>query len=167
MHKRHLILLIVAQTVIIAIFLVYLILSSGSQDKIHLLESKMAGMEEFNSLLKHRNDSLSLLIREMRISNAVPPFLDRKQVEELVKKGLQNPVEDLRDDLVADPELIGTSAVLGGQMGFYLRDGIHILNKRWVFAYFEDGHIAGAMLLRYNIDQESNIEWEVIDEILY
>lgn len=167
MHKRHVYLLVVTQSLIIAILLVYLVLSIGSQDKIHLLESKIVGIEEFNSVLKHRNDSLSLLIREMRISNAVPPFLDRKQEEELVKKGLQNPVEDLRDDLVADPGLIITSAVLGGQMGFYLREGIHILNKRWVFAYFEDGHIAGAMLLRYIIDQKGNIEWEVIDEIIY
>ncbi len=167
MHKRNVYLLVVTQSVIIAILLVYLVLSVGSQDKIHLLESKMAGMKEFNSLLKHRNDSLSLLIREISISNAFPPFLDRKQEEELVKKGLQNPVEDLRDDLVADPGLIITSAVLGGQMGFYLREGIHILNKRWVFAYFEDGHIAGAMLLRYIIDQQGNIEWEVFDEIIY
>jgi hypothetical protein len=52
-------------------------------------------------------------------------------------------------------------------MGFYFYDGIHILNEKWVFAYFEDGHIAGAMLLRYEIDEDGNIGWEVLDETPY
>ncbi len=167
MRKKSGHLLVIIQSVIIALLLIYLVISMSNQDKIDSLESRVVLLEEFNSLLRHRNDSLSLLIQKKRISGSVPPFLYRKQEEELKKMGLHNPVEDLRDDLVTDPDLIKTSAVLGGKMGFYFRDGIHILNKRWVFAYFEDGHIAGAMLLRYIIDQQGNIEWEVIDEIIY
>lgn len=167
MNKRYFYIILVIQSVIIAFLLVYLVLSLGEQEKVELLEENIAIMEQQQSILRQRNDSLSLLIQKIRISNAIPPFLDSSQLEDLIKKGLENPVEELRNDLVGDPELIRSSGVLGGSMGFYFRDGIHILNKRWVFAYFEDGHLAGALLLRYEIDNEGLISWEVIDETLY
>ena len=167
MRDRSGFLIIVIQSVIIASLLIYLVFSFGDKDKIARLEKKIVEMEEREASFIRRNDSLSLILQEIRIKNSIPPFLDRRQVEDLAMKGLANPVEDLRNDLISDPDLIGASAVLGGQMGFYFRDGIHILNKRWVFAYFEDGHLAGAMLLRYDIDKEGRIIWEVIDEIIY
>ncbi len=152
--------IIAVQSVIIALLLVYLVLTIDDTTKVGVME------ELFETCLE-RNDSLSALLQEIRITNAIPPFLDKKQVEDLEKQGLNNPVEDLRNDLISDPDLIGTSPVLGGEMGFYFRDGIHILNKKWVFAYFEDGHIAGGLLLRYDIEEGGNIRWEVIDEIIY
>ena len=167
MRDRSGFLIIVIQSVIIASLLIYLVFSFGDDDKIARLEERIVEMEEREASFIRRNDSLSLLLQEIRIVKAIPPFLDKRQVEDLARKGLANPVEDLRSDLISDPDLIGASAVLGGQMGFYFRDGIHILNKRWVFAYFEDGHLAGAMLLRYDIDKEGRIIWEVIDEIIY
>jgi len=167
MRDRSGFFIIVIQSVIIASLLIYLVFSIGDEDKIARLEERVVEIEEREASFIRRNDSLSLLLQEIRIVKAIPPFLDKRQVEDLVRKGLANPVEDLRSDLISDPDLIGTSAVLGGQMGFYFRDGIHILNKRWVFAYFEDGHLAGAMLLRYDIDEEGRIKWEVIDEIIY
>ncbi len=167
MNKRYCYFILVIQSVIIAFLLVYLVFSLGNQEKVESLEASIAIIEQRQSNLRHRNDSLSLLIQRLRISNAIPPFLDSSQLEDLMKKGLENPVEELRDDLVGDPELIRSSGVLGGSMGFYFHDGIHILNKRWVFAYFEDGHMAGAILLRYEIDDRGSISWEVIDETLY
>ena len=167
MRDRSGFLIIVIQSVIIASLLIYLVFSFGDEDKIARLEERILEMEKREASFIRRNDSLSLLLQEIRIVKAIPPFLDKRQVEDLAMKGLANPVEDLRNDLISDPDLIGVSAVLGGQMGFYFRDGIHILNKRWVFAYFEDGHLAGAMLLRYDIVEEGRIRWEVIDEIIY
>ncbi|MFO7923766.1 MAG: hypothetical protein R6U58_08760 [Bacteroidales bacterium] len=167
MEKKQVFLIIIIQSVVIALLLIYLVFSLGNLQKIATLESELDKVREREAICIDRNDSLSLLLQEERITHSMPPFLDRTQVEELVKKGLSSPVEDLRDDLVSDPDLIGTSAVLGGRMGFYLRDGIHVLNKRWVFAYFEDGHMAGAILLRYDVSPDGGISWEVIDELIY
>ena len=159
--------LIVAQSVIIALLLVYLVLSVYERADVKTLEHKLISTERILDDCIGRNDSLSLLIHEMRISSSLPPFLDRRQVDALVKRGLNDPVSQIRNALVNDPGLIISSSVLGGSMGFYYRDGIHILNERWVFAYFEDGHVAGAMLLRYDILNNGEIGWEVLDEFIY
>ena len=69
----------------------------------------------------------------------------------------------LTDDLVKHPELIPYEAVLGGTMGFYHKDMIEMLEAPWVSAYFGDGHISGYLLLKYEITDQENISWEVID----
>ena len=167
MQKKSGFIIIAVQSGIIVMLLVYFVFTIGDTAKIEMLEDRIVSMEELHKTCIKRNDSLSTLLQEIRITRAIPPFLDKRQVEDLEKKGLNNPVENLRNDLISDPDLIGTSPVLGGEMGFYFRDGIHILNKKWVFAYFEDGHIAGALLLRYEIEHDGHIRWEVIDEIIY
>lgn len=73
--------------------------------------------------------------------------------------------KDIINDLRKHPELIPYDGVLGGTMGFYDPEGIHILSDRWVFAGFDDGHINGYMLLSYSIN-DGKISWEVIDSYL-
>ncbi len=167
MPNRSKFFIIVVQSALIVLLLIYILYSTERKEGAALLENEITEARELIASCINRNDSLSLLLHECRIENAIPPFLDQSQVKDLKKMGLENPVEDLRNDLISNADLISTSAVLGGEMGFYFRDGIHILNKRWVFAYFEDGHLAGALLLRYNIDEENRIIWEVIDEYIY
>jgi hypothetical protein len=157
--------LIITQTVVILILLVYLVFSIGDGYKITMLEQQVERMEDFTSACIMRNDSLSVLLQEIRISNSVPPFLDKRQIGFLREKGLSEPVNQLRDDLISRPELISRPGVHGGTAGFYFRDGIHILNTSWVFAYFEDGHVDGALLLRYSVGRNGSISWEVLDEI--
>ena len=104
---------------------------------------------------------------------------DEKPVTILVKKNAEGrwliaavsidntpePHKDMINDLRKHPELIPFDGVLGGTMGFYDPEGIHILSDRWVFAGFDDGHINGYMLLSYSINDEK-ISWEVIDSYL-
>jgi hypothetical protein len=159
--------LIIVQSVIIALLLMYLVLSPGGQDIIPTLESRAAELERRMANCAERNDSLAVLLQEISITGAIPPFLDQKQLENLVDKGLTDPVSEIRQDLVERSGLIDMESVHGGKMGFYFHDGIHILNEKWVFAYFEDGHIAGAMLLRYEINEDGSLRWEVLDETPY
>ena len=72
----------------------------------------------------------------------------------------------LREDLAGRPELIPFQGTLGGSMGFYDPDRIRVLNERWVLAYFEDGHVAGQMVLSYTIDEDGSIHWRVLDAFL-
>jgi hypothetical protein len=85
------------------------------------------------------------------------------EIRYLQRLGLDSPVEDLIADLRSSPRLIGAEAVLGGTMGFHDRDAIRVLNDRWAFARYDDGHIMGAMLLRYTVSA-GEVTWEVIAE---
>jgi hypothetical protein len=164
MDDKSKLLIIVVQSAIIAFLLIYLVLSFSGDRETGLLEKRLAMLEQRESVCIERNDSLAGVIQEMKVTLAVPPFLDNRQIENLKKRGLSSPVKDLRDDLVGHAGIINLDAVHGGKMGFYFRDGITILNERWVFAYFEDGHIAGALLLKYEIDPDGKITWHVLDE---
>ena len=164
MDDRSKLFLIITQAGIIVLLLTYIVVFPDYSGKIREMEEEIENLQTLNAECINRNDSLAVQLQKMRIENAVPPFLDKHQLEYLNKQGLSNPVEDIRTDLVANPDLIGRPAVLGGKMGFYFRDGIHLLNHRWVFAYYEDGHVEGAMLLRYEIADDGTLSWEVLNE---
>ena len=156
--------LIIAQSAIIGILLIYLVFSINDTGRMRTLERQITRLQGHIVECLERNDSLSVQLQYLRIEHAIPPFLDLRQTDYLRERGLANPVKDIRNDLVASPGLIKRPGVLGGEMGFYFRDGIHILNHRWVFAYFEDGHVGGALLLRYEIGDDGEIKWEALDE---
>jgi hypothetical protein len=92
---------------------------------------------------------------------AQPPGLLAQEVHlaRLRRAGLDDPLADLRADLQARPELIPLPGRLGGRMGFYSPDDIVLLNDRWVYAYFEDGHTAGSMLLEFDVREGGGIAW--------
>ncbi len=90
------------------------------------------------------------------------PFSDY-ELRRFEEKQIIEPISFLRDRLQDRPDLIPTEAVLGGTMNFYDREAIHVLNDKWVFATYEDGHIMGQILLGYSIDDDQSIEWDVID----
>ncbi|MBZ9571788.1 hypothetical protein KJA15_00380 [Patescibacteria group bacterium] len=94
------------------------------------------------------------------------PKLWSWEIDELKKKGLIDPVNDLKSDLMQHSELIPYEGILGGTMGFYSKDNIWILTKKWVLAWFEDGHIGGYMLLEYTVSDGGEITWKVIDSYL-
>jgi len=87
-------------------------------------------------------------------------------IERLKRKGLQDPIKDIITDLMKHNELIPYKGTLGGTMGFYHENNIHILSPKWVFASFENGHIGGHMLLEYQVSNEGEISWRVIDSYL-
>ena len=83
-------------------------------------------------------------------------------IERLKEKGLSNPVQDIVSNLTKHRELIPYKGVLGGTMGFYYDKEIWVLNNKWVFAYFDDGHYGGHMLLEYNVADNGKINWKRI-----
>jgi len=87
-------------------------------------------------------------------------------VVQLKKKGLSNREENLATDLMRHRELIPYKGVMGGTMGFYSKQDIHVLTSRWVMASFEDGHIGGRMLLEYAVSPGGEIQWKVITAYL-
>lgn len=94
------------------------------------------------------------------------PGLTTWDVDEFKKKGLEHPTADLVADLQKHPELIPHKGVLGGTMAFGFPEKIHVLTNKYALAYFEDGHIAGYMLLEYAVSKRGEIDWRVIDSHL-
>ena len=94
------------------------------------------------------------------------PGLSDKDLEELQKKGLKDPRREIVADLQKHPELIPYKGVLGGRMGFYSPSMIQILSKQWVFAYFEDGHRGGWLLLEFRVTPGGQISWKVLRSYL-
>jgi hypothetical protein len=87
-------------------------------------------------------------------------------VAQLQKKGLSHLEEALATDLMGHKELIPYKGIMGGTMGFYSKENIHVLTPRWVMASFEDGHIGGHMLLEYAVSPGGEIQWKVISSYL-
>lgn len=82
-------------------------------------------------------------------------------IESFRAKGLSDPVNDIISDLTKHPELIPYKGILGGTMRFYDTES-RVLNNKWVYAYFEDGHYSGYMLLEYTVSDKGKISWENI-----
>lgn len=93
-------------------------------------------------------------------------LLTSRDKAQLQRRGLSHPEEDIVSDLMQHRELIPFEGVLGGTMGFYSEQDIHVLNSRWVLAAFEDGHIAGHMLLEYRVDPGGEIHWKPLSAYL-
>jgi hypothetical protein len=116
-------------------------------------------LNECESIKKRLVVKINLLEHKL----LMPVALSNRDVEEMKKKGLNNPPQDLRDDLKKHDELIPYDGVLGGKMSFLDDKDIWILTEKWILAYFEDGHICGYMILKYDVTKEGKINWQVLD----
>jgi hypothetical protein len=83
---------------------------------------------------------------------------DDRTLAALKSEGFENPAA-LIDDLRSHPEKIPMNAVLGGTMGF---TAIRIVNEHWIYADYEDGHIAGASIFEFRHTMDGTIQWTVI-----
>lgn len=128
------------------------------------LENKMFEQE------KSLRNELAALYDKLELANKKLeglPQIQEYEIAELKKKGLKDPVKELKADLLNRNELIPHKGVLGGTMGFLTEEHIHIISSKWAAAYFEDGHINGIMLLKYSILKDGKIRWTVMDSFLY
>ncbi|WP_026464122.1 hypothetical protein [Adhaeribacter aquaticus] len=90
--------------------------------------------------------------------------LSTSEIENLKGKGLKNPNEDLKQSLIKNQQnLIKVNGSVGGTMN--IRE-VQILNNRYALAYFEDGHIGGYMMLRYEVKSSTDISWQVLDQYI-
>lgn len=64
----------------------------------------------------------------------------------------------------AQPEVIPLKAELGGKMFF---TEVKPLNDEWVYAAYEDGHVAGSALFAYRLAPEGKkVELKVLNELV-
>jgi len=83
-------------------------------------------------------------------------------VNAMKKKGLKDPASDIVSDLRQHRELIPHVGSMGGTMNFFDKSKIWVLTGKWVFAYFEDGHNGGYILLEYEVRDGGAIVWKTV-----
>lgn len=72
-----------------------------------------------------------------------------------------NPERRILQELGKRPDLIPQKAVLGGTMAFVLQESV-VLNRHWVLAVFEDGHVRGQALYQYQINDQAVFSWKLL-----
>jgi hypothetical protein len=87
-------------------------------------------------------------------------LMDESDLAELREAGLKDPARQLRDSLLARPDVIPFKSELGGRQRF-VPEEIVLLHRPYVFAYAEDGHTGGYLLLAYSA-QPDRITWRRI-----
>ncbi|WP_266202590.1 hypothetical protein [Pontibacter kalidii] len=141
-----------------------------AESRLSIADSQVAEIDQELEEQTAAVDSLEEMVLPPDTMNLVPPggaaFVDelgslsQADIQRLKRKGLKNPETDLMNDLSRKQEaLLPTKGVLGGTMA--IRD-TRILNDRYALAYYEDGHIGGYMLLKYEV-KDGKINWTVMD----
>jgi hypothetical protein len=128
---------------------------------------KQTEQQMTSAYFRHYLDSLETELAVLRQATEHPSPrmlhpISETDVQELKRGGLGDPIPDVVNDLVAHPEIIpGKTAFVGGRFGFYNVAGIRVLNRHWVLAPFDDGHVGGDLILQYEVD-EGKIRWKVL-----
>lgn len=86
-------------------------------------------------------------------------LLDQDQLEDLRRRGLADPIPALLADLEKHAELIPFPGTSGSAMRFHAPQSV-VLSPEWVYAYFEDGHVAGRGLFEYRVLPGGRIVWK-------
>lgn len=68
--------------------------------------------------------------------------------------------EQVIEDGLKQAKLIDQEGILGGTMRIV---DVKLVNYKWAYATFEDGHISGHLMLKYDV-KNGKIEWTVIDK---
>lgn len=111
--------------------------------------------------LKIVNDSLTLaLIDEKPESNYW--FDIEYDGVNLIDNGISNPVEFVENALREKTELIPLEAILGGTMHF---GKIQLLSSEWLIAEFDDGHIWGRGIYKFNLNDQGELEFELLHSL--
>jgi hypothetical protein len=79
----------------------------------------------------------------------------------LIAQGLQNPVNDLVQDLMKHNELIHCKSSVGGTPGFYNPNGIAVLSKNRVITDYDDGHVEGFIELTFTVSNGA-VSWTLV-----
>src|SRR5689334_11975653 len=97
-----------------------------------------ATLTQQNILLQRKIDSLQIQVAMLRhqgssgsVTDQHKDLLSELDIRFLKRQGLENPVEQIKADLVQNNTLIPVKGTMGGTMRFY-EDQIQILNCNWV-----------------------------------
>jgi len=166
--KNILLLILAALFLFLAVYFYWQ--KQEAESRLAIADAKLSETDQKLEKQTETADSLEEMVLSPDTMSLVPPggaqFVDElgslseSDINRLKRKGLKNPEADLMNDLNRkQSKLIPVEGSLGGTMA--IRDS-RILNDRYVLAYYEDGHNAGYMILKYAVNN-GTINWTIID----
>ncbi len=73
--------------------------------------------------------------------------------------GIPDPEAYVDSVLRSRPQLIPLKAALGGTMQFYK---IQLINDRWIYAEYEDGHVSGSAIFQYRFNDDGSMQFKPV-----
>ncbi|HAC16544.1 MAG TPA: hypothetical protein DCE78_11460 [Bacteroidetes bacterium] len=128
-------------------------------------------IEQQNNELTLLDNALDSLVNDadsisLGSSALTTDHLYDSDIRTLKNRGLDDPIRQIKQDLMEKSELISFDGILGGTMRIYQEEQIILLPGFYAMAVFEDGHIQGGMLLEYEVNM-GEIKWTVIKTKLF
>ena len=129
------------------------LISCGRSSEEELLSKKVDSLRIELVTLQQANDTLSdHLIKKAFVARNYPKYFD----------SIAEPEKFLMDRLQENRELIPKEAVLGGTMRF---TNLYFINDELIVAEYEDGHVMGKSIFRYQHDRKGNLKFEMIAKL--
>ncbi len=139
---------------LLLIFSGILLLSCSHKAEEEKTKLKINDLKAQVDALKVENDSLQ---KELLLLESRNPVVFSEAFDSIT-----NPEAFIVEALKSDPELIPEEGVLGGKMQFI---NTEILNERFIWAEFEDGHINGQAIYQYRLSKEGKPQFRLISKI--
>ncbi|WP_289045783.1 hydrolase [uncultured Olleya sp.] len=135
------------------------------EDSSKRIEVLRVNNESMKDSLTTLNDELSdLSLFDLRYNQDAKDYFYNKQLDtEALISFLKNELYKLNETDGEHP-LIPFAASEGRKLQF---NTIKMLNHRWIVADFSDGQFWGELLIQYFITPEQNVDFEVLDYLLY
>lgn len=135
-------------------------------EKEKLLETSELTLQEVQTLIA-MNDTMSEALETLKDRLAAieegyetPGYPDEASVYILKEMGIED-YTVLSDSLMdLGQDIIGYEGILGGTMHFI---SVKVLNDKWAFARFEDGHYGGYGIYEFQVS-DGRISWRTIVE---
>jgi len=115
---------------------------------------KLDSLEADLDQLKIKNDSLE---KELRLLKSRSPVTFSEAFDTL-----DNPETFIVESLERNTQIIPEKSVLGGRMRFVDSE---ILNQRFIWAAYEDGHMGGEAIFEYKLNHADSISFNLVSEI--
>lgn len=116
------------------------------------LERKIDSLSEENTYLKSQLNEIDL------VSHSEDEIYFNR--EKFKSFGIENSSEYIEKQLTEHTDLIPLKALLGGTMRY---TQIKVLNEKWILAHYEDGHIAGQSIYKYDLNKNGDIDFTLLD----
>lgn len=142
-------------------FLILLFLIAlGCKNDNRELENRNAELDSLSAELTEQQqtiDSLQSLMSNSEMAAGYPIYFNRKF------DTIPNPEEYIVSRLKEQKGLIPLDPVVGGNMDFRQ---VQVLTEDWVLAIYDDGHIQGKSIFKYELQENGDIRFsEVISQL--
>jgi hypothetical protein len=147
------------KNLLVAISIFLILFSCRNTTETDALRQKISLLQDSLTYYRSTNDS-DFVIDDSSLVNS---FFGKHEIAKLRMHGLRKAPQQVVDSLKNRTGLIPYKAELGGTMRFW---NIQLIKTQWVIAEFTDGHVTGALLLSYQLNEDGSLQWKLLDSYL-